>query len=97
MSCGSKVVDCDIMQYERPPLKRVSDDTWPKQPGCLHSPLLKCISLDNVVCDELHLLLRIMDRLLAGIILNAIDRDQVGTLTGNTEWQFEALTFHVGN
>ena len=70
MSCRSKEVDCDIMQYERSPLKRVLDDTWPKQPGCFHSPLHKCISLDNVVCDELHLLLRIMDRLFADIILD---------------------------
>ncbi|RMX39684.1 hypothetical protein pdam_00008033 [Pocillopora damicornis] len=45
------------------------------QVGCLHQPLFE-ILLSNIVTDELHLMLRVMDRLETGLILKDVDRDE---------------------
>ena len=45
--------------------------------GCIHPPPLKNIDLDHVVPDELHLLLRITDRLLENIINEILERDSI--------------------
>ena len=57
-------------------LARNLDDTWSRQPGC-HSPPFFKISLKNVVLDELHLMLRITDRLEEGLILDILKWDAV--------------------
>ena len=44
--------------------------------GSLHPPLLKVPTIDHVVVDELHLLLRIFDVLLRNLIFMAIQLDQ---------------------
>ena len=57
-------------------MKRTIDNTWASQPGCKGQPLFN-VPLENVLIDELHLLLRITDRLEHGIILEVILWDQV--------------------
>ena len=57
-------------------LARKVDDTWSKQPGC-HSAPFFYIQIDNVVLDELHLMLRVTDRLEEGLILDIINWDAV--------------------
>ena len=57
-------------------MKRRIDGTWASQPGCKGQPLFN-VPLENVIIDELHLLLRITDRLEHGIILEVIGWDQV--------------------
>ena len=57
-------------------MKRKIDSTWTSQPGCKGEPLFN-VPLENVLIDELHLLLRITDRLEHGIILEVIGWDQV--------------------
>lgn len=47
-----------------------------KQVGCLHQSLFE-ILLSNIVTDELHLMLRVMDRLETGLILKDVVRDEV--------------------
>ena len=42
--------------------------------GMIHPPLLD-IGLEDIVIDELHLLLRVMDKLLTGLILTAQKED----------------------
>ena len=49
---------------------------WHSDPGCTHLPLFS-ITLDHVVVDELHLLLRITDQLEKGLIMAAISNDEV--------------------
>ena len=51
-----------------------SYSTCSRHLGCVLPPLLN-ISLDNVVLDELHLLLRIMDVLIRNLILYADGED----------------------
>lgn len=48
-------------------MKRKFHPLWHKDPGCRDSPLLN-IPVDHIVIDELHLLLRITDRLLEGLV-----------------------------
>lgn len=57
-------------------MRRMIDNTWASQPGCKGQPLFN-VPLENVLIDELHLLLRITDRLEHGIILEVIEWDQV--------------------
>ena len=52
------------------------DDNWPRQPGCKDQPLFN-IPLDKVMVDELHAFLRIMDRLEYGLVMNALEKDEV--------------------
>ena len=68
--------------YNKEPLKRTleeikrlchcSKDNY----GCINEPLLN-IPLTNVIADELHLLLRITDKLLQNIIDEVLERDAV--------------------
>lgn len=44
------------------------------QPGCNSDPFFQ-IPIDNVVLDELHLMLRITDKLEQGLILDILKRD----------------------
>ena len=43
--------------------------------GCVHPPLFQ-VELDHVIVDELHLLLRISDKLIGNIILRMAQLDQ---------------------
>lgn len=52
-------------------MKRRIDNTWASDPGCKGQPLFS-VPLENVLIDELHLLLRITDRLEHDIILEVI-------------------------
>lgn len=68
--------------YNKEPLKRdlqeikrlchCSKDNY----GCINEPLLN-ILLTNVIADELHLLLRITDKLLQNIIDEVLERDAI--------------------
>jgi len=62
--------------YESSEMKRKMGPHWYKQPGCHSQPLFD-ISLDHIVIDELHLMLRVMDRLEQGLILEVVDWDEV--------------------
>ena len=55
---------------------RVVDSSWSKQPGCYSAPFFK-IPIENVILDELHLMLRVTDRLEEGLILDIIKWDAV--------------------
>ena len=57
-------------------MKRIKDDNWHKQSGCFAQPLFN-IPLSHVVIDDLHLLLRVTDRLEKGIVMEVLDMDQV--------------------
>ena len=62
--------------YNTEEMKRTLRPDWHKTPGCQHQPLFN-IPLQNIVIDELHLMLRVMDRLEQGVILEVIDWDEV--------------------
>ena len=62
--------------YQSLNMKRKLGPEWHKQPGCQHQPFFN-IPLENIVIDELHLMLRVMDRLQTGLILEVIDWDEV--------------------
>ena len=49
---------------------------WAKEPGCKSKPLFK-IEPDHVVFDELHMFLRIMDRMENGLVMEVLDWDEV--------------------
>jgi hypothetical protein len=53
------------------------DAEWFKQPGCHSQPFFK-IPLDHILVDELHLMLRVTDRLEEGLIKDIIQWDKVG-------------------
>lgn len=57
-------------------MKRKMGPHWYKQPACHSQPLFD-ISLDHIMIDELHLMLRVMDRLEQGLILEVVDWDEV--------------------
>ena len=57
-------------------MRRVMGPNWHKSPGC-QSPPLFSIPLDHVVIDELHMLLRVTDRLEKGLIYDMIYWDEV--------------------
>ncbi|KAJ7380565.1 hypothetical protein OS493_009032 [Desmophyllum pertusum] len=54
---------------------RKIDEAWSTQPGCHSQPFFN-IPLENVILDELHLMLRITDRLEEGIILEILKWDK---------------------
>lgn len=66
--------------YNEEPFKRTLDGIKTnhdsKTHGCIHPPLLN-IPLNHVIADELHLLLRVTDRLLQNIIDEVLERDAV--------------------
>ncbi|KAK3710028.1 hypothetical protein QZH41_012418, partial [Actinostola sp. cb2023] len=55
--------------------QRVLHDNWPKDDGCNTTPLFQ-IPVDPVAFDELHMLLRVTDRLETGLILDMEHWDQ---------------------
>ena len=57
-------------------MRRKLGPEWCKAPGCKGTPLFE-IPLDHVIIDELHMLLRITDRLEQGIVMDVIDWDEV--------------------
>ena len=62
-----------------PEMKRLLHSQWKKDPGCREQPLFT-IPIDHVIVDELHLLLRITDRLEAGLIYQVLDWDEVSLI-----------------
>ena len=64
---------------------RKIDNNCAAQPGCKGQPLFN-IPLENVLIDELHLLLRITDRLEHGIIFDVIGWDQVFMQVYALDW-----------
>ena len=72
-------MDVPYLYYQSSQMKRKLGPHWHKQPGCQHQPLFN-ILLDQIIIDELHLMLRVMDRLETGLILEVIDWDEVDNL-----------------
>ncbi|KAJ7383407.1 hypothetical protein OS493_028083 [Desmophyllum pertusum] len=70
---------CDMSKncchFSSPPLARSVCDDWHKQPGCHSQPFFK-LPLENIVVDELHLMLRVTDRLEEGIIKDILKWDE---------------------
>ena len=62
--------------FQSAELLRIVDSTWSKQPRC-HSESFFTIPVSNVVLDELHLMLRITDRLEEGLIYDITKWDKV--------------------
>ncbi|KAJ7351778.1 hypothetical protein OS493_035503 [Desmophyllum pertusum] len=56
-------------------MTRTFGPNWHKDPGCQHHPLFN-IPPKDIVIDELHLMLRVTDRLEHGLILEIIDWDE---------------------
>lgn len=59
--------ECALLPSSAKPSKRL---------GCINSPLLD-IELDHIVVDELHLLLRISDRLIDNLVVRAAELDHL--------------------
>ena len=58
--------------------KRVIDEQWLSQPGVEQWPIFGTgVDIDNYVIDELHLLMRITDRLEEGLIGELQSLDEV--------------------
>ena len=57
-------------------IRRQYNTNWHKDPGCKHQPLFR-IPLDHVIVEELHLMLRVTDRLEEGLIYEMLDWDEV--------------------
>lgn len=76
--------------YESKEMKRKMGPNWYKQPGC-HSQSLFDIPLDRIVIDKLHLMLRVMDRLEQGLILEVVDWDEVSFLVLNITLNYKAM------
>ena len=55
-------------------LARAIDRSWSNQPGCHSGPFFQ-IPIENVVLDELHLMLRITEKLEQGLILDILRWD----------------------
>lgn len=62
--------------FRTPEMSRKLGGHWLGDPSCVHMPLFE-IEIDHVVVDELHLMLRITDRLEQGLIMLAISNDEV--------------------
>lgn len=50
--------------------------------GCLNSPLLN-LPLDDIIVDELHLLLRVSDKLIDNLVVRAEELDHKAQLHGS--------------
>jgi len=66
-----------------PEMKRLLHRQWKKDKECKEQPLFT-IQIDHVIVDELHLLLRITDRLEAGLIYQVLDWDEVSLILTRT-------------
>ena len=62
--------------FSSPEMARKVDSSWSKQPGCHAEPFFT-IPTENVILDELHLMLRITDRLEEGLIFDVLKWDEV--------------------
>lgn len=62
--------------FQSAELMRIVEASWSKQPGCHAEPLFT-IPVNNVVLDELHLMLRVTDRLEEGLIYDINKWDTV--------------------
>ena len=62
-----------------PEKRRLLHSQWKKDPGCQEQPLFT-IPIDHAIGDELYLLLRITDRLEAGLIYQVLDWDEVSLI-----------------
>lgn len=62
--------------YNSEEMKRTLGPDWLKSSGSQDQPLFK-IPLENIIIDELHLVLRVTDRLEDGLNLEVIDRDEL--------------------
>ena len=65
-----------LSYYNFEKMKRTLGPDWQKSAGCQDQPPFK-ILLENIIIDELHLMLRVTDRLEEGLILEVIDWDEV--------------------
>ena len=65
-----------ISFYNSGDMQRKLSSNWSKEPGAKGAPLF-AVPLDHVMIDELHMLLRITDRLEHGIIMDVIAWDEV--------------------
>lgn len=78
-------MEFDLEHYNKSPLKRTLQEviTLGRKKGntekysCEHEPLLK-VDLDNVILDELHLLLHIMDVLINNLVRETVEWDKKG-------------------
>lgn len=76
-------MEFDLEHYNKSPLKRTLQEviTLGRKKGntekysCEHEPLLK-VDLDNVILDELHLLLHIMDVLINNLVRETVEWDK---------------------
>ena len=66
--------------FLNPSLAITLNNDWHKQPGCHSQPFFK-VPLENIVVDELHLMLRVMDRFEEGLILDIMKWDEVNIST----------------
>jgi len=64
-----------------PEMVRTLDSSLSKQPGC-HSEPFFAIPIENVILDELHLKLRITDRLEEGLVFDVLKWDEIITNNG---------------
>lgn len=65
-----------LSYYNSGEMKRTLGPDWWTSAGCQDQALFK-IPVENIIIDELHLMLRVTDRLEEGLFLEVIDRDEV--------------------
>ncbi|KAK3754664.1 hypothetical protein QZH41_009114 [Actinostola sp. cb2023] len=87
-TCTNACIYCKVDKDERQNMSKPRDffcaenirrelhTNWQKDPGCRHKPLFN-IPLHHCIIDELHILLRITDRLEHALIHDAVDWDEV--------------------
>lgn len=64
--------------------KKCTKSTVDARLGCIHPPLFE-IELDHVVIDELHLLLRVTDKLISALILRMAHLDHSSRIHQGTQ------------
>lgn len=57
-------------------MARTIERSWSNQPGCHSDPFFQ-IPIENFVLDEIHVMLRITDKLEQGLILDLLKWDTV--------------------
>ncbi|XP_066918734.1 uncharacterized protein [Clytia hemisphaerica] len=85
---------CDINKNDRQDpsksgKKRTINAKWSKQPGCKDDPIFSDVPIDHYCVDELHLLLRVTDRLEDGMFHTIIDIDEKN---GNNDMQSKLVS-----
>uniref|UniRef100_A0A7M5V8K2 Uncharacterized protein n=2 Tax=Clytia hemisphaerica TaxID=252671 RepID=A0A7M5V8K2_9CNID len=84
---------CDITREKRQDptfsgKKRTMNANWSKQRGCKEEPILKDVPIEHYCVDELHLLLRVTDRLEDGMFHSIFDLDEKN---GNEEMRSKLI------